>query len=247
MPECPALLFDRIKGYPPGFRVFTNATTTPQRAALALGIDPALRPLDALKAWMEKRKTLDAAEAGRGRNAPRSWKTPCPGADVDLGASGADLAPQGRRAVHRLGLASSSCAIRTAAGSTPRSIACRCTARTSDDPVRPPGRHGAIIAKKYWDQGKTCPVAVVQRRGPGAVHRGLRISARRPLGIRLRRRDQRRADRGVRRPAHRPAAAGAGRDHPRRRLAADERSDAAGRPVRRIHRLLRRRRRGPAR
>ena len=32
-PECPALLFDRIKGYEPGVRVFTNATTTPQRAA----------------------------------------------------------------------------------------------------------------------------------------------------------------------------------------------------------------------
>src|SRR5437773_11276241 len=57
-PECPALLFDRIKGFPAGVRVFTNATTTPQRAALALGIDPALKPLDALKAWMEKRKTL---------------------------------------------------------------------------------------------------------------------------------------------------------------------------------------------
>ncbi len=42
-PECPALLFDRIKGYAPGFRVFTNATTTPQRAALALGIDPSLQ------------------------------------------------------------------------------------------------------------------------------------------------------------------------------------------------------------
>src|SRR6266566_10061172 len=58
LPECPALLFDRIRGYPAGFRVFTNATTNPQRAALALGIDPTLRPLDALKAWMEKRKTL---------------------------------------------------------------------------------------------------------------------------------------------------------------------------------------------
>src|SRR6185295_473725 len=56
--ECPAILFDRIKGFPPGFRVFTNATTTPQRAALALGIDPALRPLDALKAWMRKRQML---------------------------------------------------------------------------------------------------------------------------------------------------------------------------------------------
>src|SRR5690606_28190765 len=53
------LLFDRVKGYAAGFRVFTNATTSPQRAALALGIDPSLRPLDALSAWMEKRRTLE--------------------------------------------------------------------------------------------------------------------------------------------------------------------------------------------
>src|SRR6188474_2505609 len=56
--ECPALLFDRLKGFRPGFRVFTNATTTPQRAALALGIDPSLKPLDALKAWMQRRQNL---------------------------------------------------------------------------------------------------------------------------------------------------------------------------------------------
>src|SRR5205807_10054939 len=56
--DGPALLFDGIKGFPRGFRIFSNATTHPQRAALALGIDPVLRPLDALKAWMEKRKTL---------------------------------------------------------------------------------------------------------------------------------------------------------------------------------------------
>src|ERR1700693_4282601 len=58
LPDCPALLFDDIKGFPPGFRVFTNATTNVQRASLALGLDPTLRPLDALKAWMEKRKNL---------------------------------------------------------------------------------------------------------------------------------------------------------------------------------------------
>src|SRR5215469_2897641 len=28
------------------------------------------------------------------------------------------------------------------------------------------GRHGAIIAKKYWDQGKPCPVAVVNGEDP---------------------------------------------------------------------------------
>ena len=42
-------------------------------------------------------------------------------------------------------------------------------------------------------------------------------------------------------PAHRPAAAGAGRDHSRRRAAAAEQDHAAGRSVRRVHRLLRRR------
>src|ERR1700751_3587204 len=57
-PDCPALLFERMQGCAPSFRVFTNATTTPQRAALALGLDPTLRPLDALKAWMRKRQTL---------------------------------------------------------------------------------------------------------------------------------------------------------------------------------------------
>src|SRR5580704_15313758 len=57
-PDCPALLFDDIKGLASGFRVFTNATTNPQRAALALGLDPTLRPLDALKAWMAKRQNL---------------------------------------------------------------------------------------------------------------------------------------------------------------------------------------------
>src|SRR5689334_10028692 len=57
-PDCPALIFDAIKGYPRGFRIFTNATTNVARAALALGLDPKLRPLDALKAWMKKRAGL---------------------------------------------------------------------------------------------------------------------------------------------------------------------------------------------
>jgi 3-polyprenyl-4-hydroxybenzoate decarboxylase len=51
MPSCPALLFDNIKGFPKGFRIFTNATVSAQRAALALGIDPKLRPVDALRDW----------------------------------------------------------------------------------------------------------------------------------------------------------------------------------------------------
>jgi UbiD family decarboxylase len=58
MADCPALLFDIIKGHASGFRVLTNATTSPQRAALALGIATNLRPLDALRDWMARRHTL---------------------------------------------------------------------------------------------------------------------------------------------------------------------------------------------
>ena len=32
---APALLFDRIEGFPAGHRIFSNAVTTPPRAALA--------------------------------------------------------------------------------------------------------------------------------------------------------------------------------------------------------------------
>jgi len=70
LPEGPALLFERMRGCAPGFRVFTNATTTPARAALALGIDPTLRPLDALKEWMRKRQTLKPLPPAAAKAAP---------------------------------------------------------------------------------------------------------------------------------------------------------------------------------
>ncbi|MET0925597.1 MAG: UbiD family decarboxylase, partial [Xanthobacteraceae bacterium] len=83
LPDGPAVLFDNIKGFPRGFRVFSNATTHPRRAALALGLDPALRPLDALKAWMEKRKTLKPRPPVTVKDAAFLANSAA-GADVDL-------------------------------------------------------------------------------------------------------------------------------------------------------------------
>ena len=103
------------------------------------------------------------------------------------------------------------------------------------------GRHGAVIAKKYWDKGKSCPVAVVNGQDPALFIAGFEYL---PDG--QSEYDFAGAIKGapievMRRPGDRPAAARARRDHPRRRAAADEEADAAGRPVRRVHRLLRRR------
>jgi 4-hydroxy-3-polyprenylbenzoate decarboxylase len=159
--ECPALLFDRIKGYAPGFRVFTNATTTPQRAALALGIDPSLSPLDALKAWMKKRQTLtprkpvateDASflqNSMRGREADMG-KLPAPywhrkdgGPFIGSGSIVIMRDPDGgwiNASIYRVQVHAKN----------------RVTIQFDHQ-----GRHGAIIARKYWEKGKSCPVAVV--------------------------------------------------------------------------------------
>ncbi len=165
-PECPALLFDRIKGYEPGVRVFTNATTTPQRAALALGLDPTLKPLDALKAWMRKRQTLtpqkpvEVAKAAflensmRGRNvdlrklpAPH-WHRKDGGPFIGSGSIVIMRDPDGgwiNASIYRIQVHSKN----------------RITIQFDH-----PGRHGAIIARKYWDKGKSCPVAVINGEDP---------------------------------------------------------------------------------
>jgi UbiD family decarboxylase len=56
--EGPALLFDNIVGYPPGYRVFTNFMGTPAACAVALGLPYDLPKLDIVRAWKEKSKRL---------------------------------------------------------------------------------------------------------------------------------------------------------------------------------------------
>ncbi len=165
-PECPALLFDSIKGFPRGFRVFTNATTNSQRAALALGIDPALRPLDALKAWMEKRQALKSVPPVT-VNAALFLENSVTGADVDLTTL---PAPWWHRKDGGPYLGSGSIVIMRDPddGWINASIyrvqvhdKQRVTVQFDHQ-----GRHGAIIAKKYWDRGKPCPLAVVNGEDP---------------------------------------------------------------------------------
>ena len=171
MPDCPALLFDKIKGYPAGFRVFTNATTTPQRAALALGLDPTLRPLDSLKAWMGRRATLKphppvmVKDATFLENSKR-------GGDVDLGKLPAPIWHSkdggpfiGSGSIVVMCDPDSS----VSGGGWINASIYRVQVHTRNKVTVQfdhQGRHGAIIAKKYWDAGKPCPLAVVNGPDP---------------------------------------------------------------------------------
>ncbi len=102
-----------------------------------------------------------------------------------------------------------------------------------------PGHHARIMREKYWEKGKSCPVVVTFGQDPLLF---LVAGQSMPYGMSeldyyggLRgaphRRDSRRADR--------LADSRDGRDRHRRRSAAAQRTDADGRPVRRMARLLR--------
>jgi UbiD family decarboxylase len=164
--DCPALLFDSIKGHSRGFRVFTNTTTNVQRAALALGLDPTLRPLDALKAWMEKRKTLRlvAPVAVNGAAFLANTRT---GSEVDITRF---PAPVWHRRDGGPYIGSGSVVVmRDPDGGWINASIYRVQVHGPNKVTVQfdhGGRHGAIIAKKYWDRGESCPAAIVHGEDP---------------------------------------------------------------------------------
>src|SRR5215469_274080 len=165
-PDGPALLFDAIKGFPRGFRIFTNATTSPQRAALALGIDPTLRPLDTLKAWMDKRKSLKSLPPVAVKKAAFLQHS-ISGRDVDLAKF---PAPIWHRHDGGAFIGSGSIVImRDPDGGWINASIYRVQVHGCDTVTVQfdhAGRHGAIIAKRYWEQDKRCPIAVVNGEDP---------------------------------------------------------------------------------
>jgi UbiD family decarboxylase len=164
--ECPALLFDDIKGFPHGFRIFTNPVNTPQRAALALGLDPGLKPIDALRAWMEKRKSLTPHK-------PATVKTAAFLENTDEGDV-IDLAKFPVPIWHRRDggpyIGSGSIVIMRDPDSGWVNASIYRVQVHGRDRVTVqfdhPGRHGAIIASKYWDRGEPCPMAIVNGEDP---------------------------------------------------------------------------------
>ena len=212
----PGAAVQRIKGYDNGVRVFTNATTTPQRAALALGIDPDLKPLDALKAWMrtadappqrpvEMDKAAFMDNVMRGKNVDMT-KLPAPywhrkdgGPYIGSGSIVIMRDPDGgwiNASIYRVQVHGKT---RSRSSSTIRAG----TVRSS---------------QKILGQWPHLSRRGRERRGPCAVHRRLRVSAGRTVGVRLRRRDQGRAARNDPGRGYRPAAASPGRNRPRRRI-----------------------------
>ena len=58
----PAIVFDKIKGYPEGCRVAVNLLSSLQRLALTMGMDPKIGEFDFVQQWRKQVKTLQPIE-----------------------------------------------------------------------------------------------------------------------------------------------------------------------------------------
>jgi 4-hydroxy-3-polyprenylbenzoate decarboxylase len=55
--EAPAVLFDNIPGYPPGFRVLSGGTNSSKRVALAMNLPEPTSPIELVRAYRDRMKT----------------------------------------------------------------------------------------------------------------------------------------------------------------------------------------------
>lgn len=159
-PNPPAVLFDEVPGYEPGYRVFTVPFSTDKRIALALGLPLESRRLEIVRRlrdrMRERVELLPPVEVGDG---PITQNVHT-GTDIDLfefptpkwqALDGGRYIGTGDMVVVRdpdegwVNLSVNRVQIHDKSTATI---------------YLAPARHGDVIRKKYWNRGQSCPVAV---------------------------------------------------------------------------------------
>jgi len=160
-PDCPALLFDDIEGYPRGFRILTNFLSTPRKAALSLDMPLDAKPIELTRLWKERIKTI----------------TPIPFREVSQGPilenvlEGDEIdclrfpAPKWHELDGGRYLGTADIVIqRDLEDPNWTNLGTYRVQVQSKDVISlfvAPGHHGTSIARKYWNQGRPCPIAMV--------------------------------------------------------------------------------------
>ena len=162
IPEHPLVLYDKIKGYKPGYRIVTNILDSYKRLALTWGLPLDIdKPMDLVRAYRDKLregiKPIPPEEVATG---PIQENVHV-GDEVDLfefpvpkwheldggryiGTGHAVITKDPDTGYINLGTYRTQAHDRNTA-----------TFHTT------PARHGELIARKYWKKGLACPVAIV--------------------------------------------------------------------------------------
>lgn len=166
-PNPPALLFDEIPDHAPGYRVMTNIVNTPRRAALAMDMPPDAGPLEFTKMWKERIRDIGSIPPRVVKDGGPVLENVQEGVDVDLlkfpspkwheldggrYIGTADLVIQRdlddsdwvNVGVYRLQVHD----------------------RNTLGIYIGTGQHGWLLMRKYWEQGKPCPIVVTLGQEP---------------------------------------------------------------------------------
>jgi UbiD family decarboxylase len=156
----PLLVFGGFDGFPPRYRIVSNVLNNPRRFALALGLSPALHPVELIRQWRQDLRRLSYVDPV-GVAEGRILENVKLGDDVDLMAfpapkwhdyDGGRYIGTGDMVVVR-DPDSGWINLGTYRGCVqgPRSLSLWIIA----------AKHGRMIAEKYWKKGQDCPAAVV--------------------------------------------------------------------------------------
>ncbi len=157
--DAPALLFDEIKGYPPGMRVLTNACNSVGRLALTVGFPPMETKLDlvrALRGWYGNRRRLAWQDVPGGP----VLQNISSGQDVNLHRFPAPVWHEGDGGPY-IGTADVVLMRDPDSGwVNAGTYRVQVYDENTAGVVPLPGKHGRQIIDKYWARGEACPVAV---------------------------------------------------------------------------------------
>jgi len=155
----PMLLFDRIIGYPKGYRIATKPYCTPARTALALGLPEGVTPFEMFKAWKTKFKSYRPIQP-----------VPVPSGPVMenvLEGDGVDLTKFPTPKWHERDggpYFGTGCVVITREPEegwvNVGSYRCMLHDKRTTGIAIAPYHHGSLHAREWWSKGKNCPVAV---------------------------------------------------------------------------------------
>lgn len=158
--QGPLLLFDKIVGYPKGFRLVTNALATARRFALALGLATEVSKLEILKTWRSKTRDLKPFAPVELSSGPITENV-LQGDSVDL-----NIFPTPKWHEHDGGryIGTGDMVVIKDPESGWINVGTYRSCIVGKDRLTLwiiEHKHGKQIARKYWQSGRTCPVAMV--------------------------------------------------------------------------------------
>jgi UbiD family decarboxylase len=161
----PALLFDRIKGYPVGFRVLSNVLTSLSRIALTLDLPTDCTPRQLVEAWREKLARLQPIRRVEVENGPIHTNRQVHH-EVDLARFPAPVwhAGDGTGYIGTGDIVITRDPDSGWVNSGTYRVAVH-DERTLGIYISP-GKHGRLMRDKYWQRGEACPVAISMGHDP---------------------------------------------------------------------------------